>query len=196
MDKKEIQEQRMRMYFINATKELLKGEGLKSISVRNIADRAGYSFGTLYNYFDDVKELIFICVEDFQTECREFIEERTKTQSSGKDKLRAIVKFYMYYFVQYPGIFELFFFERANDVGNKKPTFEMIYSFLDRLCRDEWKYLVEQGALSKQQARLKAEITKNMAAGMLIYYLNRHIPQSFEEFSQKTETLLDEILNF
>ncbi|PKL86475.1 MAG: hypothetical protein CVV22_03105 [Ignavibacteriae bacterium HGW-Ignavibacteriae-1] len=196
MDKKEIQEQRMRMYFINATKELLKGEGLKSISVRNIAERAGYSFGTLYNYFDDVKELIFICVEDFQDECREFIEERTKTQSQGKDKLRSIVKYYMYYFVQYPGIFELFFLERANDVGNKKPTFEMIYSFLDKLCRDEWKYLVEQGSLSKQQARLKAEITKNMVVGMLIFYLNRHNPQSFDEFSQRTEALLDEILNF
>lgn len=196
MDRKDIQEQRMKMYFINATKELLKGEGLKSISVRNIAERAGYSFGTLYNYFSDVKELIFICVEDFQSECREFIAQRTEAQPNGKAKIKAIVKYYLLYFVQYPGIFELFFLERAYDVGNKKPTFELIYSFLDKLCRDEWKYLVENGDLSKQSARLKADITKNMAVGMLVFYLNRHNPLTFEEFSQKTEALLDEILNF
>ena len=53
MEKKEIQEQRMRGYFIQATKEIIKGEGIKSVSVRNIADRAGYSYATLYNYFKD-----------------------------------------------------------------------------------------------------------------------------------------------
>ena len=41
MQKKEIQEQRIKGYFIEAAKEMLKGEGLKSISVRNIAERAG-----------------------------------------------------------------------------------------------------------------------------------------------------------
>ena len=35
----DIQEQRMRDYFIQATKEILRGEGLKSLSVRNIAGR-------------------------------------------------------------------------------------------------------------------------------------------------------------
>jgi AcrR family transcriptional regulator len=69
MKNKEIQEQRMRGYFIQATKNILKGEGLKSISVRNIADQAGYSYATLYNYFKDVNELIFLCVNDFQEEC-------------------------------------------------------------------------------------------------------------------------------
>ena len=49
MKNKEIQEKRMRDYFIQATREILKGEGIESISVRNIADRAGYSYATLYN---------------------------------------------------------------------------------------------------------------------------------------------------
>ena len=58
MEKKQIQEQRIKSYFIQATKEILKGEGLKCISVRNIADKAGYSYATLYNYFKDVQDLI------------------------------------------------------------------------------------------------------------------------------------------
>ena len=43
---KEIQEQRVRQYFIDATREILKGEGLKAVNVRAVSERAGYSFAT------------------------------------------------------------------------------------------------------------------------------------------------------
>ena len=77
MDKKEIQERRMKGYFIDATKELLKGEGLSAVSVRSVADKAGYSYATLYNYFKDLNDLIFECVRDFQTEWECFFSIRT-----------------------------------------------------------------------------------------------------------------------
>ena len=133
MERKKIQEQRMKGYFIEATKEILKGEGLKCVSVRNIADKAGYSYATLYNYFKDVKELIFECVKDFQDECEELVKNETKKCPRGKDKIKAIIKSYMKYFVQYPGIFELFFLEKISDFGSKQPTIELIRTFLERL---------------------------------------------------------------
>jgi len=105
MGNKEIQEQRMKNYFIQATKEILKGEGLKCISVRNVADRAGYSYATLYNYFKDIKDLIFECVVDFQQECEEFVKAESKKSSAGKEKIKAVTTAYIKYFIQYPGIF-------------------------------------------------------------------------------------------
>ncbi|MBN2263533.1 MAG: TetR/AcrR family transcriptional regulator, partial [Prolixibacteraceae bacterium] len=66
MKNKQIQEERMKGYFVQAAKDILKSEGIKAISVRNIADRAGYSYTTLYNYFKDVNDLVFECVNDFQ----------------------------------------------------------------------------------------------------------------------------------
>ncbi len=87
MERKQIQEQRIKNYFIQATKDLLKGEGLRTVSVRNIADRAGYSYATLYNYFKDVKDLVFECVKDFQEECEEIDNHRNKrfTARTGKN---------------------------------------------------------------------------------------------------------------
>ncbi|MDD5061870.1 MAG: TetR/AcrR family transcriptional regulator, partial [Candidatus Marinimicrobia bacterium] len=122
MIKKEIQEQRIRGYFIEATKELLKGEGLKSVSVRNIADRAGYSYATLYNYFNDAKDLIFVCVKDFQVECAAFVRNETTQGGHGIEKIKAIINAYVKYFVQYPGIFELFFLEKVADISSKQST--------------------------------------------------------------------------
>ena len=133
MNNKEIQEQLMKGYFMQATKELLKGEGLKSLNVRNIAQQAGYSFATLYNYFKDVKELVFLCVEDFQKECAAEITQKVNGIPSGPEKIKAITKAYMAYFVQYPSVFNLFFIEKLGDIGQKQPTANLIFTFLDRL---------------------------------------------------------------
>ncbi len=43
MKNRQIQEERIKSYFLDSAKNLLKAEGLKSVSVRNVAYHAGYS---------------------------------------------------------------------------------------------------------------------------------------------------------
>ena len=43
MRNRQIQEERIKTYFLDAAKNLLRAEGLKGVSVRNVAYRAGYS---------------------------------------------------------------------------------------------------------------------------------------------------------
>lgn len=195
MIKKEIQEKRIRGYFIDATKTLLKGEGLKSISVRNIADRAGYSYATLYNHFNDVKDLIFVCVNDFQAECAEFIHNETAASPRGIEKIRAIINAYVKYFVQYPGIFDLFFLEKISDITNKQSTIEMIYYLTDRLCSEEWTYCIDEKIVSPEEAEtLKAEI-RNVIAGLLLFYINRGYPENYQEFINLTQNQINHVLD-
>jgi len=195
MQKKEIQEQRIKGYFIEATKEMLKGEGLKSISVRNIAERAGYSYTTLYNYFKDLNELIFLCVKDFQNECELSVLEEIKNTPRGTEKIKAITKAYIKYFVQYPGIFELFFIEKISNIGSKQPTTELISTFLDRLCEQEWEYCIAQNIVTKEEADLRAKQLRYAVTGMLLLYLHRLQPADYKEFIAITEGQLNQILN-
>lgn len=194
MANKDLQEQRMRGYFIQSTKDILKGEGIKNISVRNISERAGYSFATLYNYFKDVKELIFLCVQDFQDECQEHVQMRTSKVESGLSKIKAITNAYIEYFIQYPGIFELFFIERLSDIGNNQESSELIISFLDRLCDSEWNLLIDNQSLSKEQCdTIKANLNY-ITVGLMLFYLNRRHPQSYTEFMQNTDKSINEVL--
>lgn len=194
MEKKEIQEQRMRGYFIQATKEILKGEGLKCINVRSVADRAGYSYATLYNYFKDIKDLIFICVKDFQEECEAYIQSETKDITAGKEKIKAITRTYLHYFTDYPGVFELFFVERINDIGNKQPTTELIYNFLDRLCEVDWKVFMEQNIVTSDQSELMKSELKYITTGLLLYYMNRNQPPAYADFMKNSKKMIDHIL--
>ena len=194
MQNKEIQEQRMRGYFIQATKEILRGEGLRSLSVRNIADKAGYSYATLYNYFKDLKELIFECVVDFQEECEEYVKNETEKSPRGIKKIKAISKSYMKYFVQYPGIFELFFLENISDIKSKQPTIKIITSFLDKLCLEEWNYCEAKNEFTKDEIDIiKAELNY-VITGMLLFYLNRRQPASYADFVKITDIQLKKIL--
>lgn len=59
MTNKEIQRKRMMSYFINATDELIYEEGINRITLRKVADRAGYNSATLYNYFENLDHLLF-----------------------------------------------------------------------------------------------------------------------------------------
>lgn len=193
MKNKEIQEERVRSYFIDATKQLLKGEGLKVVNVRNIADRAGYSFATLYTYFKDVKDLIFECVKDFQDECTEFVESETKLLPSGVEKIKSITKAYVKYFIQYPGIFELFFIEKTRDIAHKQPTIEMIYTFLNRLCASEWDYCVENSLIDTKKSEVMKNQLNYVITGLLFLYINRRHPADYKEFNRLLNEQLDNI---
>ncbi|MFJ5624703.1 TetR/AcrR family transcriptional regulator [Peribacillus loiseleuriae] len=56
---KETQIVRMMSYFINATADIIEKEGFDHLTIRKIADLAGYNSATIYNYFEDLSHLIF-----------------------------------------------------------------------------------------------------------------------------------------
>ncbi|MFP4547083.1 MAG: TetR/AcrR family transcriptional regulator [bacterium] len=194
MNRKKIQEQRMKEYFIQATREILRSEGLKNASVRNIAEKAGYSYATLYNYFKDAKDLVFECVRDFQQECREFIESETRETNAGIEKIRAINLAYVKYFVQYPGIFELFYIEKTSDLAHKQPTVEMINDFLDKITEKDWQVAIAQQKIEKEGAGLVQTQIKFFIIGVLVSYINRRLNADYREIMAMVDKQLNYIL--
>lgn len=191
---KEIQELRVKGYFIQAAKEMLKGEGLRSVSVRNISERAGYSYGTLYNYFKDIQELIFVCVKDFQDECEESVMQDSAGMEPGIERIKVRIRAYLKYFIQYPGIFELFFLERMTDIQVKQPISSLIYSFLDRLCLEDWEICISRDRYQPEQAGYLKSQLNYLAAGLLLYYLNRSQPVAYDEFWKTAVNQIDRLL--
>lgn len=194
MKNKEIQEQRMKGYFLDATKEMVKAEGLKSISVRSIADKAGYSYATMYSYFKDVNDLIFLCVQDFYGECRQQVTEQTKKKERGLKRLKAIIRAYVDFFVQYPGIFELFFLERMGSFRDEHTLTDTIHLSLDRISEEEWNYCASKGIIRAEDVESMKTRTRYMVFGLLLLYLNRRTPSSYTEFLHQFNLQLDAIL--
>lgn len=196
MKNKEIQEARMRGYFIEATKSIIKGEGIRGVSVRSVADHAGYSFATIYNYFKDVNVLLFECVRDFQEECRIQTEEAVHEDQDCATRLRARVKAYVQYFTEYPGIFELFYTARAGDLGHRESTLDVIEQSLDSVCEPDWERCLANGSLSTEHAAKIKTRLRYTITGLLLMYLNRRRPVEYKDFNQMLTEQLDDIVKW
>lgn len=191
---KEIKEDRIKGYFIDAMKETLKGEGLKAVNVRSIAERAGYSYATLYNYFKDLNELVFLCVKDFTSECESFVDEKSKKYPLGKERIKVRMQGYINYFIQYPGIFELMFVEGMRDLGTSQPIALHIYTFIDKLIEHDIDTLIANNHLSPEEATILTFNLKNSITGLLLFYNHRMQPADYKELIAASNHQLDAIL--
>jgi hypothetical protein len=100
----------------------------------------------------------------------------------------------MKFFIQYPGIFELFFIEKMNVIQGKQPTVDMICNFLDKVCADDWNYCVKKKIITQEEADKKMRELRYCSTGMLLFYLNRQQPAFYNDFIKLIETQLDDIL--
>ena len=46
------------IYFIEAARQLMSSDGIQALSIRGIAEIAGYNSATLYNYFETKEDII------------------------------------------------------------------------------------------------------------------------------------------
>lgn len=192
---KELQEQRMKSYFVQATKEIIKAEGIKAVSVRNIASQAGYSYATLYNYFRDAKDLIFECVKEFQEEIGAYINAHKEGKKAGKEGIEAVYTGFINYFIEYPGIFELFYLEKMSDISTKPEVSEIIAKMPGNFAKEEWDYCIEKQKLTPQQATQVCSQLNLLSIGLLICFLNRRYPGDYKEFQKTMKQQLKLILD-
>lgn len=74
MDKKALQRSRITNYFLEASISIIKEEGLENLTTKKIGDKAGYSYATIYNYFENFNELICRSMLQIADECAIYVK--------------------------------------------------------------------------------------------------------------------------
>lgn len=84
-NKRLLKRRRVMRYFIDAAKDIIDNEGLGALTIRKVADVSGYNSATLYNYFDDLAQLVaFACIDA----TRGWREALTRIYGQKADPLR------------------------------------------------------------------------------------------------------------
>lgn len=84
LEKRDIQISRMMQYFIDATVQIIEDEGIENLTIRKIADIAGYNSATLYNYFGELSHLIFFAA---MKSFKKYTDALPQYMARGKDPL-------------------------------------------------------------------------------------------------------------
>ncbi|MTI95742.1 MAG: TetR/AcrR family transcriptional regulator [Firmicutes bacterium] len=195
MTNKELQRQRMRGYFIDAAIELIDNEGVEAVSARRVAELAGYSYATIYNYFTDIKHLLWHCLPIYIERINQQLQPERMPGPTGLDKLRQSVRAYAKFFVDYPHSFRFIFLTELGDTPEElistmeKPTFNETLMRILQEC-------VAEGVLTPEQASALIGMIGFTVNGALLFYLNNRLDVDEEEFFIMLDKALDPALNY
>ena len=163
LSNKQIQRKRMMMYFVDATIELIDAEGIGALSIRKVAERAGYNSATLYHYFTNLRHITFFSCIRYLREYVEDLPNYLKEVSSPLDKYFKIWECFCTHAYNRPEIYELLFFEDLED-ENFDTSFQSYYQvFPEELTEDIQDYydmFLEHDIYTREFLALKKSCTK------------------------------------
>ncbi len=179
MDKKEIQRQRMMTYFIDAAKEIIQESGVKGVTARNVGDRAGYSYATIYNYFSDLNTLLSYCVFDFLEDCYRYMMNSKNDAVDAREQVIIYAEAYFRYFDQYPDMFQLIF---VDDLG--KPPEELLRKGMKpsvgMLLRENITACSKQGYIAEDDIEFLQNLIGSSLHGKLLFFMQGRSAEGLE----------------
>lgn len=204
MDKKEIQRNRMMKYFIDATVHIMKEEGMEHVTIRKVADIAGYNSATIYNYFQEVSHLIFFAAMTFLKDYTDALSKSLVKEKNSLEKYLMTWECFCKYSFADPKIYHAIF---SSNLGNQPeellknyytifPTDiinlpeEMLPMVLESNLAKRGRVILEkcvkEGLLRAENAEEINEMAVLVWQGMLTLLLNNRRHYSTDEAVEKT----------
>lgn len=115
MDKKEIQRKRMMSYFIDAADRIIMEEGISGITIRKVADYAGYNSATLYNYFENLDHLVFFAAMRYIKDYALALSDYIKPAKNALEKFLLIWECFCHYSFKSPEVYYAIFFAKLDN---------------------------------------------------------------------------------
>ncbi len=203
MRKLTIKTKRVMMYFIEATEELLLNEGIENISIKRIAEKAGYNTATIYNYFTDLEELVlYASINHLKDYLRE-LKDKISIEMTAIEIYEVIYKVFVKHSFTRPEVFKILFFGKYSyKLGSIiKKYYEIfpdeIKGQLDLTKsmliegnihnRDipVMKQMIMEGSINKEEAPYIIESIVRVHQSYLENLLEQNIDMSLEEYSEK-----------
>lgn len=122
---KDTEKRKNAIAFVEATQSLIDAEGLEKISIRKIAEKAGFHNSTIYLYFKDANQLILLASLKHFNEYSRKLADFGNMIASPTDKFLAIWQAFGETVFYRPHIFRNFFFGKYSD--NLTPIINQYY---------------------------------------------------------------------
>jgi len=103
----------LRALLISEGHKLLAEQGLAKFSGREVAKRAGYTVGTIYNVFGSLERLIGAINSHTFTLWADYLRDRL--EQGGEDRIRSLVEAYFGFALAHPNLWSAIYDHRLTD---------------------------------------------------------------------------------
>jgi len=165
-EKQKRKRDRTKAYFLEAAKDMISSQGVESVSVRKIADAAGYSYPTLYNYFQDLNELLWETKGYMTLDLVEVLRNGVQYPLKDLAEVKGAFKAYIQYYLDHPNVFKFFYLyplKRPEGIAEDAPM-EPDFS---AMWQESFQVFVRSGRLEQKDIEAAAKALIYAIHGML-----------------------------
>ena len=191
-DKRQLKRDRIREYFLNAAKEIIIQDGVESITVRSVADRAGYSYATLYNYFEDLNSLLWHTKLSLINDVFAWMNKLVTDLPEDISALKKTYEIYMSYYFDHPNVFKFFYNYRITTPDSPDTSYEVDF---DKAMRETFKNLVIACKLREEDVPLAYKLLVYVVHGLLLLHFSGNADMTLESAVGEMSDMIDFIFN-
>lgn len=194
----------MMVYFIEATAQIIEEEGIDNVTIRKVADIAGYNSATIYNYFEELSHLILFSSMRFLKKYTDALPQYIAKSNDPLEKYLLIWECFCKFSFNQPQIYYAVFSSNLGGLPEKLiqdyysifPTdlvgieeelkVMLLENNLSSRCRLSLEKCVEKGYLDKENIDSINELQFLIWQGMLTTILNKRCSYTIDEAVEVT----------
>ncbi|WP_213423741.1 TetR/AcrR family transcriptional regulator [Bhargavaea massiliensis] len=212
MRNKQLQMSRMWKYFVEATVEIIHEEGIDKVTIRKVADRAGYNSATLYNYFSELSHLKFFAAMRLLGGYTEEVTARMEDGETPLDKYLIAWECFIRHSFRSPKLFNaVFIMDLGDQPGKLMQRYYEVYpaelvnvpdelqpTLFERSVMQRGKSMLqmaaEEGQIPMEQMNPVNEKTNLIWQGMMTNILNHRLDYDIGQAERNTMNYIREII--
>ncbi|AGB42063.1 transcriptional regulator [Halobacteroides halobius DSM 5150] len=209
-----IKKKRTLKVFINAAAQIIENKDIEAVTIRKVAEIAGYNSATIYNYFDNSNQLVSLAAIRFiNTHYLKTLPDYISQANNCLDKFLLTWECFCEYCFKHPKLYYAVFTENIGEQPNN--LFDNYYTLFpeeikgypqeltpmikesnfDKRCQIAIQPCIEKGYFTKQEATQINEMIRLLYQGMLSLFINNRVNYSAEEATQKVMSHIRQIVN-
>ena len=149
------------MKFLSCAREMIDTEGMESVSIRKVSQRAGFNSATLYLYFKDVDELITLASMGYlENYCRDLANDMDLMQTPKDVYVHTWRMFCRHAFLRPKVFYHLFFHPHAFSMNDAVKHYYEIYPDVLGDFDGVLKEMLQQGKLSDRNMKTLTPVAR------------------------------------
>ncbi|WP_437317622.1 TetR/AcrR family transcriptional regulator [Sorangium sp. So ce385] len=120
LQRREQQKENLRGAILAAAGELFLEQGYEAFSMRQVAERIGYSATTIYRYYENKDDLLFAIVHEGFTEFLRALVAAAESTADPIERMEALGAAYVRFGMQNPVHYRLMFMQRFDFVFDQR----------------------------------------------------------------------------
>lgn len=191
-EKHNIKRERVKTYFLDATKKVIINGGVEGVTVRKVADLAGYSYATIYNYFSDLNDLLWEAKKVMINDMLIYMQEKAEITEFNIDMIKKLFKKYIEYYLLNPNIFKFFYFYKVSkpikqEKTEPEPDFQAMW-------KDTFKGFIFNKTLAESDIPVIAQILIYSTHGMLTLFFSGNGDLSEDQIFKDIDQIINKLL--